>query len=715
MLGEQLPPAQMEDADKANDITFGDIGNVRAGDVASEQLWAADHDALAKKIEAEKEGILRARRGGYQQLATPLAASPQLSYPSSVLAPTRDIGLHHPSLRQFPSLDLNSQLQPSLDSRPSLRLGDCRMRELNSADQSFPSIQTSNIATTRDPLVQPASREMSTVEHSILPRQVHQPATSTQLLQRMEMDRLVRIQQQEFITQNNQLAPEELQRFLVRYHDHFIRVAASKVSQMFNSGVPGTRRSPPVNNFDTVTSEPLRSGVDPPAEEAKSSMLSVTEIESGLQAAHISKPSKRVLPTMKDKDLEVVLRMHLKQLDGTLPYRDDFYCVTYTSRHRDENNVELRNEDMYEELGTYVGTVLDNRTAVDHPTASKDRVQRRKRERTRKNTDKRVTNSKNMKASSNLRTLTHVLGTIQAWNPKARRRVMDMSPGAPVGKSNSKPMSCITGEYRVGEYRLMRDDERVLVRAAVEDGYDLLGKLQDVTRKHANHDVSDILNRLVDTLHLSPSSKEELEDAFSSFESTRFFVRMCVFEKGKRYIARMLSVLPPRLAVRIVTAIFENLSVLLYEIAPSSDEDSHDVLWAAIISTVRKQEFPPQRCMDVLTAFCRTHSSDSGAIIFSLTTSVGAKLLYVTMQRIYTAQADDPPLYLTIDNPEWDALCTALTDRLGDAFDAAESSDNVWEVAAMLDALSTGTTQDGLRSTLKGLIDSGRAPPPPQA
>lgn len=711
----------MDDADKANDITFGDIGNVRAGDVASEQLWAADHDALAKKIEAEKEGLLRARRGGYQQPISNFYAtgSNLTTSPPSRLSPSlSSIGIHshHQNLGEYSSFGSNSHLQSSDNISGSQRFGDIEPGELHSSiEQSYSPLQFSNLPA---PLHHNVKSRLpsSGVQH--LSAHVHQPP-STQLLQRMEMERLIQIQREEFVARNNQLAPEELERLLAQYHDHFVSFATSKISGLIDSrvGVGGARQSPPVGSFESgpPVIESVRSGPQSPLHELKSSALSVNEIESVLRSSHISKPVKRVLPTMTDKDLEVVLRMHLKQLDGTVPYRDDFYSVMYDSARENEPEVEPRHDDMYEELGTYIGAVVDKKSRISEPIMSRDRSQRRKRERTRKNTEKRTTNSKNVKASSNLKTLTHVLGTIQAWNPKARRRVMDITAATSTGKPTSKPMSRITGEHRVGEHRLMRDDERIHVRAAVESGYDLLGKLQDVTRKHANHDVSEILNHLVDTLRLSPpSNKHEQEDAFSSFESTRFFVRMCVFEKGKRYIARILSVLPARHGVRIVTAVFENLSVLLYEIAPSGDEDSHDVLWAAIISTVRKPEFPAQQCMDVLAAFCRTHSSDSGAIIFSLTTSVGAKLLYFTMQRIFTAQNDDPPLYLTSDNVEWDALCTALTDRLGDAFDAAESSDNVWEVAAMLDALSIGDTRDALRSTLKSLMDSGRAPPPPQ-
>ncbi len=260
-----------------------------------------------------------------------------------------------------------------------------------------------------------------------------------------------------------------------------------------------------------------------------------------------------------------------------------------------------------------------------------------------------------------------------------------------------------------GKSRLMRDDERVAVRAAVEDGYDLLSRLQDATRKKAAEDTSELLNRVFDTLHLS--SEVDGGESAESFESTRFFVRMCVFDKGKRYIARLLSVLRPVQAARVITAVFENLSMLLYAIAPRAAGDGPDELWEAVLRAVRSPLIPAERCMGILNAFCRTHATDGGSLVIVLSSAIGARLLYVTMQRIFSAQGDGAPL--TRDCSQLHALCVAITARLGDVFEATESSKSIWEVAAMLDALSEGQIQADLRSTLKNLLDSGRAPPPP--
>ncbi len=117
----------MDEAHKASNIAFGAIGDVRGGDGTSEQLWSADHDALAKKIEAEKQGILRMRHGSYQQSNVDfyrsthsLASSSPSSY-RPVISPPPATHLFHPSSRQFSPFDVNSQFQSTVNTSRPLR------------------------------------------------------------------------------------------------------------------------------------------------------------------------------------------------------------------------------------------------------------------------------------------------------------------------------------------------------------------------------------------------------------------------------------------------------------------------------------------------------------------------------------------------------------------------------------------------------------------
>ena len=118
----------MDDAHKPSSLTFGTVGDARSGDAASERLWPTDHDALAKKVEAEKHGILRARHGGYQQTSIDfyrnshsLASSSPTSTYRPILSTPPATHLFHPSSRQFPHFDISSQLQSTLSNSQPLR------------------------------------------------------------------------------------------------------------------------------------------------------------------------------------------------------------------------------------------------------------------------------------------------------------------------------------------------------------------------------------------------------------------------------------------------------------------------------------------------------------------------------------------------------------------------------------------------------------------
>lgn len=514
-----------------------------------------------------------------------------------------------------------------------------------------------------------------------------------------QLENLVRAQERDFIAQNPRLTHEQMSTLLAQYRPHFIAVASARIQASASMQGPGRPNAVPPQHQNARNEPSVPSGA-----------ISLEQLESGIRSARITParsppPPRAIIPKMTDKDLELVFRMHLRQLETSKPYRDDFYSVAYRLRHGGNKEEAAEDFDMYSELGIQLSTLSDH---VHQRRPQKDRTARRKRERGQRKNEK---TSKN----SNLKALTSVLGTIQAWNPKARTRVMDLNldrSGEDENKTNAvNPLSRVIREHRDGEEFLLRDDERIRVRSAVEEGYDILGKLQDVVRKYATHDVKELLEQLVGTLRLPASNSGDDEDDFSSFDGIRFFVRMCMFEKGKLYIARVLAVLPPDSAAHVCCAVFEHLNTLIYSI----DESSEDTLWVGVIAAIQRTDFPPQSCMDLLSAFYRTHCGDSGAVVIALSSPFGAKLLYVAMQRIFTAQNGDEPVELTGDD-QWNELCSALTSRLGGAFDSAETtaaSENIWEVAAMLDALSTGPAQAMLRTTLKELLDSARAPPPP--
>lgn len=749
-FGATMPdPGSAAPEDDANDTTFGDIGDIRAGDAASEQQWASQHDEFAKAIEMEKEQILRRNReqdrpsddssgqtqpglSGRDQRSenvTPQMQPQQRMHPGHPgMSPGRQM---HPDYAR--ALLAQQQLQQQMQSRngpemqnPGLREQQERMLLLQQQQMRMNRQQQQMNQQPPPPMGQQQQQQRMNP-----PSPEMQMYMQAQAQQRQQMEQMHRMRQQQaqappppevqhflmsqqrLLQENQHLNPAQLRFIIEQHHQQYLAAAAARARATAAaagqtapppngpppgfSQPPGFNRGPPPAGPPPPGPSPGRASGPgaPQAPQAPQSRamprdaITLEDLEQTLRSTGVSEKPRRRMESMTDKDLELVLRMHLRQIDTSIPYRDDFYWAVY----EDDSNTR----DMYDDLGAHL------RDVEAQSGGESVSIKKRLRKQDRDNDNKKVPG---VHTSSNLKTLTRALGTIQSWNPRAPRRLMDL--GAGDGKTAVPAVHKAIEED--GQNRLLRDDERIAVRAAVEDGYDLLSRLQDIARKKSAESYDVLLKSLLDTLHLSGSDGNTAPD-FLPFESTRFFVRMCIFDKGKRYIARLLSVLSPMYAARVVTAVFENLSVLLYTIAPRTEGDPPDEFWEAVMRAVRNPLVPAERCAEILDVFCRIHAEDAGALVIVLSSAVGARLMYAIMQRVFSLQ--DVGVPYTRNNPHWEMLCGALAARLGDVFDAAESTKHVWEVAAMLDALSEGQTQFELRGVLKKLLESGRAPPPP--
>lgn len=309
----------------------------------------------------------------------------------------------------------------------------------------------------------------------------------------------------------------------------------------------------------------------------------------------------------------------------------------------------------------------------------------------------------------------------------------------------------------------LRKDEGVAVRLAVEQGYDILADVWDVVRRRRRSDTLAVnasaddarvatIEQLIDRLYTVLRLPEPAADAAAALTPTNaaFFVRMCAFAKGKRFIAAALPLLPLRRQQVAVAAVMRHLGALadvrVAALQASSEGGRRQAssaassgagapgaapvgamaFWPALVASVRDDEeaagggpvgaaAAASSATALLDAFLAGHSR--AGVVAALTSGDGARLLYACLERIpppggasqEVATAPDRPASLDTAR----RVCVAMTAALPDVFVACESPDAVWLVVALLDALAGSDEQAALRATLTGLLESGRAPPPP--
>eukprot|EP00173_Palmaria_palmata_P005459 Plantae.Rhodophyta-Palmaria_palmata.ctg9746.p1 GENE.Plantae.Rhodophyta-Palmaria_palmata.ctg9746~~Plantae.Rhodophyta-Palmaria_palmata.ctg9746.p1 ORF type:complete len:340 (+),score=71.25 Plantae.Rhodophyta-Palmaria_palmata.ctg9746:81-1022(+) len=311
-------------------------------------------------------------------------------------------------------------------------------------------------------------------------------------------------------------------------------------------------------------------------------------------------------------------------------------------------------------------------------------------------------------------TLATALGTLQVWNPKAPRKLVDFGrPSAIEGKgvdafdavgvtpSKTGPLGRVVPFAKTG--KLLREDDRILVRAAVEEGYDILAQLHDVARRKASVSIDPLVKSLYAIFRLQ--SKAGGSDAF--------LVRMCGFSKGKQFVARVFAVLKPQQKHNVACCVMRNLHLLVR----SDDASSSDAFWSTLTTYAREGASEPTAAVDMLRHFNDCHEDNPSTVVVALRSASGALLIYSAMQRVFGAvsqklfEADSSTDVSSVIG----SLCGSVEVSLGDIFEQTQSSAGTWQVAAMLDALAPPMYQTRLRGTLKRLSDSGVAPPPPQA
>lgn len=406
----------------------------------------------------------------------------------------------------------------------------------------------------------------------------------------------------------------------------------------------------------------------------------------------VPKKAERRLESMTDRDQELVFRVHLRQLESTAVYKDDYYSTVVTKKEKEGE------EDVFTEMAETVQTIrLSTRErGREGPGYGTKKSKRSINVDTSFGTS--PTNSDHSKA-----VFANSLGTVQSWNPRAPRRVM--------GSTNSELLNPESDEKTTTS---MLEDVRVRVRRSIEDGYDIIAKIHDICRGESTESLENQIRLLIATLHLRFEHGYVSLHERESWHSTRFFEYMCAAEKGRRFLDHVIDLLDLSELVRLMPALFANLGAMIFVVRVNrrKGNDGHLKLCRRMLRALRDAEVMPVDCLSMLQSFIMNHALEEKTLTCTLRSAIGSRLLYTCIQRIVKGVSDGDIKSKEVERTHIEQFAQVLIGVLPSAFKGAASAESVWDVVGSLDGLLSSGSRQHYRVDLSQLLSTGKIPSP---
>lgn len=404
------------------------------------------------------------------------------------------------------------------------------------------------------------------------------------------------------------------------------------------------------------------------------------------------KKSDRRLESMTDRDQELVFRVHLRQLESTTVYKDDYYCAVVGKERKHPDS------DAFGSLSQMVQTI--RLSARDRGLDGLGCGSRKSR---RAGTSRVPQASSPTNNEQGSRAFANTLGSVQSWNPRAPKRTM--------GHSKSEGLS--PGPDNEFSPELVWSDIRVQACCAIEDGYDIIATIHDICRGESTESLEDQIRQLIGTLHLQEVHDVAMFHERELWHSTPFFDSICISVKGRRYLEHVLDLLDLSEMSRILPALFSNLGKMLYRTRTQQECSNRILLSKRMRSVLCDAELSAIDCLMVFHAFITAHASDERSLVCSLRSAVGARLLFTCIQRIVKGLATAEFLDEELNQPEITKFALSVADIAPRCFKNAESEKFVWEVIGGMDGLLSTQSQKDYRDKLSELVQSKKIPAPP--
>lgn len=773
-FGPITVPDDEAEEDAANDLTFGDIGDIKAGDDSSDAMWKSDHHNLSRKIEQEKQALQRSQDAppSYQFMHTDLYENhppnrQNLSSQNSDAVWDRlseAVKSTQTPLTGNEQMPDSQSLQPPLASPATLNMNMPRSLPLAPTQQPQAPTQQPQLAAQEYERAMIAYYEQQTRQLLLRHRETaevqlreaiaaqragvvfdrakfdeHQNAARQRIINefyaRVYQIRYLTWLQTRQMTQQNESVQLQSTSPQLESGNSPVAFQAQKQDNIIRKLMPDAFRNnhatSPTNAHTSAASLNLKmdSAITPALldkdpdvqrEGSRDIIDDIKEIERRLresslitkatneQGAHEKGRMKmsgessrersqkvkkgRRLESMTDKDQELVFRVHLRQVESAVTYKDDYYHGMY------QRNEKLGVGELYDDLAKRTQEMrLRNRLR-----GGEGRSQRLRRSRRASHQPGQPTNP-TQASDTTKNPLANALGSVQTWNPRAPRRVMDFSS--------------IERKKKPGNSKLLRDDERVKVRHEIERGYDIIANIHDIVRGESSEALEEQIRLLFKTLHTESEEEEDKVDSLiSGTPSLRFFGTLCVLEKGRRYLARVLDILDISERIRVMPSVFESLGPMLYSLQRSrrARRSEESDIMSRSMQTIGDSCTSALDCVSMLSAFHATHASRPDAFLTTFRNASGAKLMYLCMQRISRGIHKNEIDESEIVQAGLEDFAKLYTETLQRMFEGAELVNRVWEMTASLDSILTGDSRSRLRTELNRLLQCGVAPPPPE-
>ncbi|KAA8498914.1 hypothetical protein FVE85_6499 [Porphyridium purpureum] len=479
---------------------------------------------------------------------------------------------------------------------------------------------------------------------------------------------------------------------------------------------------------------------------------------------------------MTARDLDTVVRVHLRQLETQDDYVDDYYLLQFCAR----NNLSVDDLQVRMAVSSSFSNFVNRARAAALQRASEGAAQP-------------VTDAtlKEAHSARNIELLSTALGTLRTWTPKAPRKLVSVSDeGRSADADDAAALSSLNplaglaslggtlekrrAVLKQNSVALLREDERVRARSLIEAGYDIFAELRDIERGQLTGIV--FLKGAVEGHEgdsgLVLASAEELAAQLlfgvlqldDPVKGGILFLRMSLILKGKRLIgstirlhaklfARLAAVPPNGAAAKsvvrgelqkhiaaITAAVMVNQDLLSHEASAAAafgerapDEVVKDIFWTPLEDAVALIESLDMLAA-ILAAFNMAHEASTvpklmetaassdvlNSLMGGISSRFGSSLLCTLLSRAYallSALSSNKDASAIVAAASWKAAFTPFFDAalaiLEPVFARAENTSRIWELAALLDALAEKERQTKLRMTLKPLLEEKRIPPPP--
>jgi hypothetical protein len=365
---------------------------------------------------------------------------------------------------------------------------------------------------------------------------------------------------------------------------------------------------------------------------------------------------------MTSSEIELIAKMHIRQLETSSWPIEDFYCQAYQRKLQKTREEQVINE---------------------HPNSR----------------DKRRTWKSGYfphHSENNLKILERALGSIQGYNPNAPRRIVQIA--------SDSSSDTFKEEVSLTDTIPFHEDSRIAAQSVISSAFDMLFELEDAlsdSHSCSNAELERVKEKLSRRLLsiFGISVEEDLGD-----ETRNVFSRVCALPKGRKLLIRCFAVLPQTYIVPLVNMILFSLGMILKRMTKASLKDSSWQQFTDSVIHCMEDVQDISVIMEWTHSFVVGHSRDEKLFLHVVTSASSLSIVSSLLFHAFRGVDDNshPPLKSLLN-----ILCERLILSVEEMFQSVEHA-VVWQLIALLDGFVETKLREKLRMIIKKLIEEQR-------